>query len=70
MHEKTLFPMYFYGGMVYFFSMELRVLSVAYGVSKTIPDNRGKSLIKVEEMYENTLDQEQKEDKISKTSLE
>ena len=44
---------FFYGGSCF--------VSCLWGL-KTIPDNRGKSLIKVEEMYENKMDQEPKEE--------
>ena len=54
---------------LFFFYGAAGIVSCLWGL-KTIPDNRGKSLIKVEELYENTLDQEQKEEKIRKTSLE
>ena len=62
---KNLMTMH---GLFFFYGASC-IVGCLWGL-KTIPDNRGKSLIKVEEMYENTLDQEQKEDKISKTSLE
>ena len=44
---------FFYGGSC--------IVSCLWGLKK-IPDNRGKSLIKVEEMYENKMDQEPKEE--------
>ena len=43
---------------LFFFYGASGIASCFWGL-KTIPDNRGKSLIKVEEMYENKVDKEQ-----------
>ena len=55
---KNLMTMH---GLFFFYGASC-IVSCLWGL-KTIPDNRGKSLIKVEEMYENKMDQEQKEEK-------
>ena len=47
---------------LFFFYGAAGIVSCLWGL-KTIPDNRVKSLIKVEEMYEKKMDQEQKEEK-------
>lgn len=55
---KNLMTMH---GLFFFYGASC-IVSCLWGL-KTIPDNRGKSLIKVEEMYENKMDQEQKQEK-------